>query len=76
MALAVSRIPWQAEEAQMELDVHKAEELVFIHRVKGDSHRVIRLIEGGLLAEAHSTLGGLVHAANRRETQVTGDGAA
>lgn len=58
------------DECRIELAVHKAEEITFIRRVRGDANRVIRLIEGGLLAEAHSTLGSLVHVSNRREAQV------
>lgn len=74
MAIAPLRLPkpdWRLEECQIELAVHKADEITFIRRVRGDASRVIRLIEGGLLAEAHTTLGGLVHASARRESQVT-----
>lgn len=65
-------------DSRIELAVHRHEELTFIHRVRNDATRVIRLIEGGMLAEAHSTLGGLLHAATRREaqTQTPDDGAA
>ena len=67
----------ETEELRMELHAHKAEELVFIRRVQNDATRVFRLIEGGLLVEAHFTLGDLLHTAGRRERQVTTpDGAA
>ena len=58
-------------DCRMELAVHKAEELIFVRRFKDDASRVIRLIEGGLLVEAQFKSAELLHAAGRREVQLT-----
>lgn len=85
MAIAPAPIPIdrrltdraRLDECRMELQEANRAELIFIRRVHGDASRVIRLIEGGLLAEAHSVAGGLVHQANRRIVQLrTPDGGA
>ena len=54
------------DNCRIELDARRHEELIIVRRVAGDSHRILRLIEGGRLAEAHSVAGGLLHTANRR----------
>lgn len=64
----------EADELRMELEAHRHEELIFIRRTWGDSGRIVRLIEGGLLAEAVSVAGGLVHASNRRTMQLRNGG--
>ena len=48
----------------------RVEELVFIHRVRSDASRVIRLLVNEDLVAAASLAGGLVHASTRRLAQL------
>ena len=66
----------EADDLRVEIAAHRDEELIFVRRTWEGSLRAFRLIEGGRLVEAQSMVGGLVHASNRRITQLRGGDAA
>jgi hypothetical protein len=57
------------EESVVELRVYDAETDTFVRRTYQDSRRAFRLLEGGLLVEAHRTLAALHVAAEKRARQ-------
>ena len=60
----------EVDDLRVELAARRDEELIYIRRTREGSMRAYRLIEGGRLVEAQSMLGGIVHASNRRMTQL------
>lgn len=79
--MAIDAVPFrkpdrrtEADDLRVELAARRDEELIYIRRTWEGSMRAFRLIEGGRLVEAQSMIGGLVHASNRRMTQLRNGG--
>lgn len=55
---------------RIERAVHRHEDVIFVRRVQSDARRLIRLVYGGLDAEAMQTAADLQYAATRRARQL------